>query len=375
MNIHWKATRPLCGAIAGALMNLSAVAAPTFDIPLKAAEGFSAASIQPVGNGRYCISGNVYDDAGPSTSARVLLVDTTNKRTLWSTAIAHGRDYADSSAVACAAMGDAFYVVSQEQTGGAESQNQTRVVISRLSAQGKVERQQTIEAGFDEWFYGLDAGPAGVTVIGGTSATVARGGPFGTFAARFDAALAPGKLTKLANGAFWTETAARLADTQLYVSGQFMSNPGAGRDAYASAKIDLGSGKYVWSTYPLPDDTNSALSWFAPDGTTYTAALTPTKLAVVALDRQGKTTSSFAVQKTLCTLKAVTLDGQTLRVAGTTCSSESPGAIVSVDMRTHSASAPRVFDGRLRTLSLDGGNWLGVAKAGEQGLSLQRGDD
>ncbi|WP_408583690.1 integrase core domain-containing protein, partial [Paraburkholderia tropica] len=43
-----------------------------------------------------------------------------------------------------------------------------------------------MNAGFDEWSYLLDANAGGVAVAGGTSATLERGGSFGTWVARFD---------------------------------------------------------------------------------------------------------------------------------------------------------------------------------------------
>lgn len=93
----------------------------------------------------------------------------------------------------------------------------------------------------------FDVEPDGVDVAGGTSATLQRGGPFGTFLAHFDADLGHAKLTQLSSGVFWTDTAARFNGQHLLVAGQFLSNAGAGHDGYAFSQIDLSRKRYLWS--------------------------------------------------------------------------------------------------------------------------------
>lgn len=359
----------------GIFLHAAAAVAQPVDIPLGTPEGFTAVAVNAVGDDRYCVSGNVYDDAGPSTSAMVVLVDAGSRHVLWKTAIPHARGYAENSAVACDSNGHAFYVVTQEDTGGAQAQNQTRVVVSRISTSGKLEKQQAIDRGFDEWFYLLDVGPDGVAIAGGTSATVERGGPFGTFIASFDASLTPATPTKLDTGAFWTDTNARLDSRFLFVAGQFMPNHGAGRDAYAASKIDLTSGKYLWSTYALPTDTRVARSWLSPDDKTYTVALTPTDLSVVMLDRQGKVTSNFSAKKPLCTLDAISLEGHTLRVTGTSCESDSSTVLVPIDLTSRKVGAGRLLGNNLSAVHFDNGRWVGIAKNKGRGPSLLRAED
>jgi hypothetical protein len=300
-----------------------------------------------------------------------VLVDTKSRRVAWKAAIPHQSDYVSNSAVACGSDGNAFYAVTQENTNSAESLNQTRVVISRISTSGKLEKQQVIEAGFDEWFYLLDVGSSGVAVAGGTSATAERGGPFGTFVARFDPELVPAKLTKLSSGAFWTNANARFDGQHLLVAGKFMPNPGAGRDGYAASKIDLDSGKYLWSAYALPDNTRSARSYLSPDGEVYTVALTPTELSVVVLDRQGKVTSNFSTKKPLCSLNAVSLRGQNLMVIGTLCQGGSQSELLPIDLNTHTVGAGRLLDGKLSAARFDDQGWIGIAKVKGRGPSLQ----
>lgn len=153
-----------------------AAASAIVDIPLGTPDGFTATSIASVGNGKYCVSGSVYDDAGPSESALVLLVDSTRRQVLWQTRIPYPHDYVGNTATNCASDGGAYYVLSQESTNSSEELNQTRITINKLSIDGQLQRQKTIEAGFDEWAYLLDVRPDTVSIAGGTSETLNRGG-------------------------------------------------------------------------------------------------------------------------------------------------------------------------------------------------------
>uniref|UniRef100_UPI00197FE341 hypothetical protein n=1 Tax=Burkholderia sp. Ac-20379 TaxID=2703900 RepID=UPI00197FE341 len=346
------------GAAAG--MGQAAGAAQA-DIPLGTPDGFMAIGVSAVGGNRYCVSGSVFDDTGPSNAAMVVLVDAARRAVLWKVSIPYGKDYVGNQAVACAAAGNGYAAVTQDSTNSVESENQTRVTLSRISAAGKLERHETIEAGYDEWFYGLDAGPAGLAVVGGTSGSAQRGGPFGTFVARFGADFAPAGLSTLASGAFWLDSAARFDGAHLIVSGQFMPNKGAGRDAFAASKIDPRSGKYVWSTYALPGDTQSARAWVAADGGVVTAGLTPNALAVAVLDRNGKLVRNFSLKKPLCSLRAVAVDGSRLDLIGNACGGDEPTVRVPVDLDAKTAGPAQPLGGKLRAVGVDGKGWVGVA--------------
>ncbi|ATF90085.1 hypothetical protein [Burkholderia gladioli] len=373
MKFDRKMVQWMAAALAGACLQVTGANAQALNLPLGTPDGFSASSIRDVGQGRYCISGRVYDDAGPSNTAMAVLVDARHRTVLWKTSIPHPRDYVGNSAVACAASGDAYYVVTQQDTQASEAQKQTRVVVSRISSAGRIEQQQTIEAGFDEWFYGLDVSAAGVAVAGGTSATAQRNGPFGTFVARFDPNLGAPKLGKLDSGAFWVGSSARIDAQHLLVAGQFMPNAGAGRDAIAASRIDLGSGKYQWSAYPLPDNTRSARAWLSPEGGVAVVGLTPTEIAVATLDRNGKPGVSFAGKKTLCTIEAVSMAGSTLQAIGRACDGAGNTSLVSIDLNARTLGAPRSLGGKLEAAGFDGGGWVGVSQG--HGAALQRGGE
>ncbi|MDN7600744.1 hypothetical protein QZM68_13335 [Burkholderia gladioli] len=373
MTFNRKMAQWTAAALAITCLQVTNANAQTLNIPLGTPDGFSASSIKNVGQDRYCISGRVYDDAGPSNTAMAVLVDARHRTVSWKTSIPHPRDYAGNAAVACAASGDAYYVVTQEDTQASESQKQTRIVVSRISSAGRIEKQQTIEAGFDEWFYGLDVSAAGVAVAGGTSATARRNGPFGTFVARFDANLGTQKLTRLDSGAFWTGSSARIDAQHLLVSGQFMPNPGAGRDAIAASRIDLGSGKYQWSAYPLPDNTRSARSWLSSDGGVAVVGLTPGELAVATIDRNGKPGLSFSGKKALCTIDAVSMTGSTLEAIGRACDGAERTSRVSIDLNVRTVGTPQALGGKLDAAGFDGGGWVGVSK--DHGAALRRGEE
>ncbi|MBN3749243.1 hypothetical protein G3N96_28005 [Burkholderia sp. Se-20373] len=363
------------GAILGAmLIHVAVASAPTIELPLGAPEGFSADAINSLGNDRYCISGHIYDDAGPSRSAMVVLVDAGSHRVEWRTAIPHGPSHVSNSAVACGSDGHSIYAVTEEHTQGSESLNQTSIVVNRLSVTGKLEKRQPIHAGFDEWFYMLDVGPAGVNVAGGTSATLQRGGPFGTFVAHLDADLGQPTLTQLSSGAFWTDTSARLDGRHLLLAGKFLPNVGAGHDGYAVSQIDLDSKRYLRSAYPLPGNVTSASALVSSDGGVYDVGVTPAGvLTVVTVDPAGKTTSSFSTGSgTLCSIDAVARGNRTVSVIGDACKGNRT-VLLSVDLASHAVSILHTFGSEMDAIEFDGSSWVGVTKTKGRGAVFQRG--
>lgn len=356
------------------LVHMTVASAQAIDIPLGTPDGFSADAINPIGNDRYCISGHVYNDTGPSRSAMVVLIDAGSRQVMWRTAIPYSSGYVSNSAIACGSDGHSIYAVTEDHTEGSESLNQTSIVVNRISATGKLEKRQSIRAGFDEWFYMLDVGPAGVNVAGGTSATLQRGGPFGTFLAQLDADLGKSKVTQLSSGAFWTDASARFDGQHLLVAGRFLPNAGAGHDGYAVSQIDLGRKRYVWSAYPLPGNVTSANAFVSSDGIVYDLGVTPAGVLTVAmLDRMGKVTSTFSTNSgTLCSLDAVSVGARTVRAVGDACKGNH-SVLLSVDLASHTVSTLHSFANEMDAIELDGSNWAGVSKTKRQGPAFQRG--
>lgn len=362
-------------AVLGAmLVHVTVASAQMMEFPLGAPEGFSADAINPLGNDRYCISGHVYDDTVPSRSAMVVLFDAGSRRVEWRTAIPFGSGHVSNSAVACGSDGHSIFVVTEEHTQGSESLNQTSVVVNRLSVAGELEKRQPIHAGFDEWFYMLDVGPASVNVAGGTSATLQRGGPFGTFVAHLDADLEQPTLTQLSSGAFWTDASARLDGRRLLVAGKFLPNAGAGHNGYAVSQIDLDSKRYVRSAYPLPGNVTSASAFVSSDGLVHDVGVTPAGvLTVVMVDPSGKTTSMFSTANgTLCSIDAVARGNRTVSVIGDACKGNRT-VLLSVDPASHAVSTVHTFGSEMDAIGFDGSNWVGVAKTKGHGAVFQRG--
>ncbi|WP_157652875.1 hypothetical protein [Burkholderia ubonensis] len=363
-------------ALSAVLVHVTVASAQAIDIPLGTPNGFSADAIDPIGNDRYCISGHVYNDTGPSRSAMVVLIDGSSRRVIWRTAIPYSSGYVSNSAVACGSDGYSIYAVTEDHTQGSESLNQTSVIVNRISVAGKLEKRQPIHAGFDEWFYMLDVGPAGVNVAGGTSATLQRGGPFGTFLAHLDAELGQSKLTQLSTGAFWTDTAARFVGQHLLVAGKFLPNAGSGHNGYAVSQIDLDRKRYTWSAYPLPSNVTSASAFVSSDGSVYDLGVTPTGVLTVAtLDSMGKVVTTFSTNNdTLCSVDAVSLGSRTVRVIGDACKGNR-SVLLSIDLTSYTVSTMHSFGNEMDVIGLEGSNWVGVTKTKEHGPVFQRGEN
>lgn len=364
-------------ALGAMLVHVTAASAQTVDIPLGTPEGFSVSAVTPAGNGRYCISGRVYDDSGPSWSGMAVMVDANSRRVLWRTPIPFTHGYAGNSALACGAAGQSVYVVSVENTQSSESLNQKSVVLNRLSAAGKLEKQQTIRAGFDEWFYLFDVNPAGITVAGSTSEKSAQGGPFGNYIAQFNTDLTQTGMKQLPSGAFGANSTASFDGKHLLVAGQFLPNPGAGHDGYAVSKIDFDKSRYLWSTYTLPSVTLATSALVTQDGNVVAVASAPTGvLTITMLDRLGKIASTFTAKSAeFCKLKAASLDGHTLKLFGDACKGDNATQLLSVDLTLHTVSTAHAFKSQLQASAIDAGNWIGVTKSHGHGPAFQRGSE
>jgi hypothetical protein len=362
-------------ALSAMLVHVTVASAQAVDIPLGTPEGFSANAVQPIGNGRYCVSGDVYDDTGPSWSAMVVLVDANSRRVVSRTAIPHPRDDASNSAHACGSDGRSIFVVTMENTQSSESLSQKRVVLNRLSATGKLERQRTIEGGFDAWFYLLDVKPLGITVAGSSSATLRQGGPFGTFVAQFNADLTPMGIKQLPSGAFGASSTAQFNSQHLLVAGQFLANAGAGHNGYAVSQIDFDRNRYLWSTYTLPEVTLATSVFFSPEGSVYAVASGPSgMLTITTLNHLGKMTSTFTMKSAeFCKLNATSLDGHALKIFGDLCEGDNATQLLSVDLTSHMVSTIHTFGTRLEGSGSDNANWIGVTESQEHGPVFRRG--
>ncbi|NIE62797.1 hypothetical protein [Burkholderia sp. Ax-1719] len=335
-------------------------------IALGTPEGFSANRIDALGDGRYCISGSLFDDTGPTWTAMVVMVDTRARRVLWRAPVPYPHDDVGNTAAACGSDGHSIYAVTVESTQSSEALKQHFVVVNRFSAAGKLEKQQRIPAGFDNWFYSLAVSASDVAVAGSTSGSTQMDGPFGSFVARFKPDLTPAGVTQLASGAFDSDSAASFDGDLLRVTGEFFPNKGEGHKGYAVSKVDYARKRYLWSTYVPVDlrSTKGALS--ATDGNTYlVASASSGALSVTTVDRVGKISSTFAVKaEPFCKLNVAAVDGGALKVFADVCKGEKTSSqLLSIDLSAHTVVTAQPFKAQLQAPGFDGGNWFGVVEA------------
>ena len=343
------------------------------DIPLDIPDGFSATAIDIVGKEKYCVSGFLYNDAGPSQSAYVFLLDSMTGKVVWRTSLPPERGYIGSSATHCASNGDAYYVATEENTNSSESLNQTRVVLNKLSVNGRVLIKRPIAVGFDEWAYLLDVQPNAISVGGGASATLQRGGRFTTFLVQFDKELVRTNVVKMDSGAFWIGSSAKLQGQHMFVTGHFFPNKSSGgKEAFASSKVDFSSGKYVWSNYAFPEETRQAVSAFASDGSIYSAALTPDRLEISTINSAGKTVNGLIVKKPLCHIDAASLVGNVLSAIGPSCKDNASSLVVYIDIAKKSVLTMSESNFAMSAPQFDGHTWVGIAHDKKNGQLFKR---
>ncbi len=124
------------------------------DIALAPPDGFVASSIDRVGSAQYCVTGEIIDDVHSTKTAWVALLDFSSKRLVWKAELPFAPPYAGNYALHCTSGPDAFYVLTAEQTHTEESLAQTKLMLNKLSRDGRLLVSKPIEAGFDECQYG-----------------------------------------------------------------------------------------------------------------------------------------------------------------------------------------------------------------------------
>lgn len=360
---------PALLGIFGSILSASAIAASpqSVDIRLDHSDDFGAYAIEPIGNDQYCLAGDIYHDEVPNTSGFVMLVDASKRRVVWSLDIPYAKSNASNVALSCKSDGESLYVLSQEQTDSSPSVSQSELVLSKISASGKLLKRQRVSAGFDEWDYLLSVDANGISVAGGMNDALNRSGKFSVFMASFDKELKPQSVTTLPTGAFWVDTHARLEGQHLFMAGQFMANGSqgsSGHDGYAVSKVDLSKGGYVWSTYVYPRDLLRTKTAFLPDGRVAYVGLSASNrppLLVSLIDSAGKLKKEgFTLSQPICDAKALAPNGSVLEIIGRSCSDEHSWFSVKIDLAAEKVIGNQRFDKDVDAVQAEGNAWLSV---------------
>ncbi|WP_206951991.1 hypothetical protein [Trinickia acidisoli] len=361
-------------ALAG--RNAFAAQAPSADIPLNVPAAFTASAITAVGGGLYCLAGAVYHDDVPNESAMVVLVDTHERRVVWKTDIPYAKDHFDNTALKCVRSGPFFYALTEERTDSVADQSQSEVVLSKISPTGKLLKARRVDVGFDVWSNLLEAGPEGLSLVGGASTdSIDHGGKRSLFLARFDQDLARQQRVVLPTGAFWLGTHAKLEGQSLLIAGQFLSNAGttaAAHEGYAVSKVDFGKARYVWSTLVYPLATQSEDAVFLPDGSIADIGLSDDHLLVSVVDASGRVVQRFSEPKAICSVDALGAKDSILQAVGKACGSEHGTLMLDIDLAGgHVVSSRQVGDDTTASL-FDGDALVSVAAPARGGKVLRR---
>lgn len=354
-----------------------AAPAPSTDFALDVPAEFTASSITPVGDGLYCVSGDVFHDEVPNYSAMVVLVDTHARRVLWKTDIPYAKDHYENSGGKCIRDGEFYYALTAERTDSFEAQSDTQLIMSKLSSTGKLVKSQRVDVGRDVWANLFEAGPDGLSLVGGASTdSVDRGGKRSLFLARFDRDLSRKQLVVLPTGAFWNETYAKLDGSSLIISGEFLANAGASASAhegYAVSKVDLGRARYVWSTFVYPSDTKAQRAVSLSDGSIAYVGVSGDQLLISVIDASGRVARRMSAQKTVCSVDALGAKASTLQVVGAGCGKQHSTLLLDIDSMTGAILASRDIGEGTTAVSFEGDAvWRVVAKPGTDRKILSR---
>jgi hypothetical protein len=354
----------------------TAVSAQTEQMSLGAPEGFVASGIERITDSEYCISGELVNDIESTNTAWVALIDFSKRNVVFKTALPFTKPYAANFALHCAHGENAFYVLTGEQTHTEESLAQTRVKLSKLSADGKLLASQWVNSGADEWAYFLLPDKTGVSVAGGTSTGLQRKGKLSTFFATFDTMLERTSSISMSSGAFWTGAKAIISGHALRIAGRFLPNSDSsseGHRAFAISQIDLDTRRYVFSTYVSPNDVLSEMADFDIDGTAYYAATTRSGMYLSIVAKDGRVARTFSLKTNVCELKAIHARDKAIDVIGSTCDRKGGSSLVTVDSATQRIVSEQPIPGAANVAYLDGDAWITATDEGQRGIILRRG--
>lgn len=344
-----------------------ATSTPSANFALDVPAEFTASSITPAGNGLYCVSGDVYHDDVPNNSAMIVLVDAYARRVLWKTDIPYAKNHYENSGIRCIRDGEFYYALTEERTDSFEAQSHTQLVVSKLSSNGKLLKSQRVDIDRDVWSNLFEAGPDGLSIVGGASTdSVDRGGKRSLFWARFDRDLSRKQLVVLPTGAFWNGAYAKLDGASLIISGEFLPNAGTSptaHEGFAVSKVDLGRARYVWSTFVYPLDIQAQRAVSLPDGSIAYAGVSGDRLSISVIDASGRVARRMPVQKTVCSVDALGVKAATLQVVGTRCGKPQSTLLLDIDPTTGAIVASRDIGAGATAVSFDSDAvWMVVAK-------------
>lgn len=351
-------------------------APPSADIALNVSQPFTARAIAAVGPGLYCVTGSVYHDEVPNESALAMLVDSRERRVVWKTDIPYAKNHFENVATSCLRDGDAYYVLTEEHTDSVANQNRTELVLNRLAATGKLIKQQHVDIDVDVWANQFEAGPDGLSIVGGMSTqSLDQGGKRSLFWTVFDRDLSRKQLTVLPTGAFWSGTRAKRDGENLAIAGEFLPNEGTAASAnegYAVSKINLRKARYVWSTRVYPAKTEAVDALFLPDGRTAFIGLSDRQQIVSLLDSSGHVANRFARSKAICGVDALGIEGAALQVVGKSCKDEHAMLLLGIDLATGDVASSRQIGENASAALFDNDALVTVATNASGGAVLRR---
>ena len=354
-----------------------AASTPPAEFVVDVPEEFFAASIASVGDGRYCVSGYIFHDDVPNNSAMVVLVDAHARRVLWKTDIPYAKDHYENSSVDCVRSGEFYYVLTQERTDSLEAQSDTLLVMSKISSAGKLLKSQRVDVGRDVWPNLFQAGPEGLSLVGGASTdSIDRGGKRSLFVAHFDRDLSRTQLVVLPTGAFWDPSYAKLDGTSLTIAGGFLPNEhakGAANEGYAVSKIDLSRARYVWSTFVAPPNRQAQGAVSLPDGSMAYVGVGDDRLLLSVIDASGHVARRLSAPRTICSVDALGVKDGKVQIVGTRCGETHSMLLLDIDPTSGTVLASRdIGDGAGAVSFDDDAVWMFVGKPGSDRKLFRR---
>ena len=325
------------------------------------------------GAGQSCLAGSHFDPEQARSVAAIMLWNDQDNRLRWSREIPLRADFVDARAVECIAWNGGYAVLVDSDTQAPPSRRQTFSSLYWLGADGGVRGGIHFDEGRQTWGHALHSTDSRLLVIGATEAS--DGSLHNTFV-EVDTKLVVANRVATRNGGFLPSAATSTDLGRTLIAGSFLDDAATihGVPRAAASRIDLKSGKYLWSqAMPDDDEVRDAIATTDLAEGAVILARSPDAMRVLRIDTKGRAGRETRLPNRICHFNDATQYRGSVYVVGTACDEGGRLYLLRVPRATAgSAIVLEDFDPRGSLLLQPSGQWQYVSGSANR-LAVVRG--
>jgi hypothetical protein len=235
--------RPLICSVALWALPTASVAATNFNLPGVGSEGrLTLLSNNPVGEGKLCIAGSIFDPDETKSVAVGMVVDVKSSKIEWVRTVSPTAGNFQNRFVGCYSYGKEVRFIEETETQSSATLRQVLINMVQLGSSTGPRRTALWETGKSNWLVALNSTPEQTFVVFG-HAPADEGGEAQMSLHYLGEAR---KITKVQHGSFQRGSVAVKHGDGIQIAGRF-SKSGFEMDATPAAASLSKTGNYAWS--------------------------------------------------------------------------------------------------------------------------------